>query len=136
MERNLLLSQDLDLVQRAVSAAQSIITAACIDADDKDDVLDTLLRPRHGWPQYVRLEGNGIEKGKGAVKSTSGRPETLSELAYALGTGLGFNSILYDADGRNRQVRKAGFCHAFYLLCLHLLRLESSAHDLLLKACS
>ncbi len=103
-------------MQRAVLAAQSIITAACIDADDKDDVLDTLLRPRHGWPQYVHLEGDGIEKGKGAVESTSGRPETLSELAYALGTGLGFNSILYDADGRNRQVCKAGFLHAMYLL--------------------
>lgn len=111
LEQTLLLLQDTELVQRAVSAAQSIITAACTDADDKDDVLDTLLRPRHGWPQYVHLEGDGVEKGKGAIESTSGRPETLSELAYALGTGLGFNSILYDADGRNRQVIKAGHFH-------------------------
>lgn len=97
-----LLLQDSSLVQQAVAAAQSIITAACRNADDKDEVLDALLQPRYRWPQYVHLEDAEAFKGKTAAKSTEGRPETLSELAYALGIELGFNAIIYDADGRNR----------------------------------
>ncbi len=75
----------------------------CADADDKDAVLDALLRPRNGWPQYVRLDGDDKDKGKAAAESTSGRPETLSELAFVLGLELGFNAILYDCDGHNRH---------------------------------
>lgn len=95
--------QDASLVLRASWAAQSIITAVCADADDKDAVLDALLKPRYGWPQYVRVDGEDKDKGKAAVEGTSGQPETLSELAYVLGLQLGFNAILYESDGQNRH---------------------------------
>lgn len=100
-----------------MQAAQSIITAVCTDAHDKQEVLDALLRPRPGWPHYAAAPaaeqdggaeaaeagcGGAEEFGKQPAAGTSGRAGTFSELAYALGCELGFNSITYDNDGRNR----------------------------------
>jgi hypothetical protein len=87
-----------------VEAAQGIITAVCADADDRDAVLDALLRPRNGWPLFSSADEEAASS-KALAASTSGRPGTLSELAYALGTELGFNAIAYDSAGRNRCSR-------------------------------
>ena len=105
--------QDAHEVERCVQAAKSIMNGVCLEVEDRDGLIDRLLAPRKGWPQYVMpspAKGTDAASKESASASSSqkGTQEAYGQFvaAFALGLGseLGFTAVLQPSRGISRCV--------------------------------
>jgi hypothetical protein len=105
--------QDAHEVERCVQAAKSIMNGVCLEVEDRDGLIDRLLAPRKGWPQYVmpspaKVTDAASKETASVSSSQKGTQEAYGQFvaAFALGLGseLGFTAVLQPSRGISRCV--------------------------------
>ncbi len=105
--------QDVNEVEKCVQAAKTIMNGTCSEMEDRDGLIDSLLTPRKGWPQYMMPSlAKGTEAAGKEAASAGSNPNRILEkygqflaaFALALGSELGFTALLQPSRGIPRCV--------------------------------
>ena len=100
-------------MDRCVQAAKSIMNGVCLEEEDRDGLIDSLLAPRKGWPRYMmptlaKSSDAASKESASADSNQKGAHETYGDFvaafALALGSELGFTAVLQPTRGLLRCV--------------------------------
>lgn len=101
-------------MDRCVQAAKSIMNGVCLEEEDRDGLIDSLLAPRKGWPRYMMptlansSDAASKESASADRQYQKGTHETyghfVAAFALALGSELGFTAVLQPTRGLLRCV--------------------------------